>query len=50
VPGQNLITRELFPQGSAGDYSYAQAEELYGRLYQLREPAKTFRLTVGTTF
>jgi outer membrane protein insertion porin family len=50
IPAQNLITRELFPQGSAGDYSYAQAEQLYGRLYQLREPAKTFRLTVGTTF
>ena len=47
---QNLITRELFPQGSAGDYSYAQATQLYGALDQLREPAKTFRLTVGTTF
>ena len=47
---QNLITRELFPQGSAGDYSYAQATQLYGALDQLREPAKTFRLSVGTTF
>ncbi|RRA48049.1 outer membrane protein assembly factor BamA [Acidipila sp. EB88] len=45
-----LITRELFPQGSAGDFTYAQAVQLYGALYQLREPAKTFRLTVGTTF
>ncbi len=50
VPQQNLITRELFPQGGAGDYSYAQATQLYGALDQLREPAKTFRLTVGTTF
>jgi outer membrane protein insertion porin family len=50
IPGQNLITRELFPQGSAGDFTYAQATQLYGSLYQLREPAKTFRLTVGTTF
>ncbi len=50
VPGQNLITRELFPQGTAGDFTYAQAQQLYGSIYQLREPAKTFRLTVGTTF
>jgi outer membrane protein insertion porin family len=50
VLGQNVITRQLFPQGSAGDFTYAQATQLYGSLYQLREPAKTFRLTVGTTF
>ena len=50
VPGENLITRQLFPQGSAGDYSYAQAIQLYGSSYTLREPAKTFKLTVGTTF
>ncbi len=50
VPGENLITRSLFPAGGAGDYSYAQATRLYGSLYQLREPAKTFRLTVSTTF
>ena len=48
--GENLITRSLFPEGSAGDYSYTQSQQLYGPLYQLREPAKTFRLTVGTTF
>jgi outer membrane protein insertion porin family len=48
--GQNLITREMFPPGGAGDYSYAQAQQLYGSRYQLREPAKTFRLTVSTTF
>ena len=50
VPGENLITRSLFPEGGAGDYTYAQAERLYGAIYQLREPAKTFRLTVSTTF
>jgi outer membrane protein insertion porin family len=48
--GQNLITREMFPPGGAGDYSYAQAQQLYGDMYQLREPRKTFRLTVSTTF
>jgi outer membrane protein insertion porin family len=50
APGENLITREMFPPGGAGDYSYAQAIQLYGSRYQLREPRKTFRLTVSTTF
>src|SRR5271163_4016776 len=48
--GQNLITRSMFPAGGAGDYSYAESQQLYGSLYQLREPSKTFRLTVSTTF
>jgi outer membrane protein insertion porin family len=48
--GENLITRGMFPAGGAGDYSYAQAEQLYGPTYQLREPTKTFRISVGTTF
>jgi outer membrane protein insertion porin family len=48
--GENLITREMFPPGGAGDYSYAQAQQLYGSRYTFREPAKTFRLTVSTTF
>ena len=49
-PGYNLITREMFPSGGAGDYSYDQAIQAYGSRYQLREPKKTFRLTVSTTF
>ena len=49
-PGENLITRSMFPAGGAGDYSYAESQQLYGSLYQLREPSKTFRLTVSTTF
>ncbi len=48
--GENLITREMFPAGGAGDYSYQQAVQLYGSRYQLMEPRKTFRLTVSTTF
>jgi outer membrane protein insertion porin family len=48
--GENLITRSMFPAGGAGDYSYAESQQLYGSLYQLREPSKTFRLTVSTTF
>ncbi len=47
---ENLITRSMFPAGGAGDYSYAQAEQVYGALLQLREPRKTFRLSVSTTF
>ena len=50
VGGYDLITRGMFPAGGAGDYSYARATQLYGALYELREPAKTFRLTVSTTF
>ncbi len=46
----NLITRAMFPAGGAGDFSFAEAEEAYGALLQLREPRKTFRLTVSTTF
>jgi outer membrane protein insertion porin family len=50
VPSENLITRAMFPTGGAGDFSYAQALQAYGSQYQLREPRKTFRLTVSTTF
>ena len=50
IPGQNLITRSMFPAGGAGDYTYALSQQLYGPYYQLREPKKTFRLTVSTTF
>ena len=46
----NLITRSMFPAGGAGDYSFNEANEFYNGLYVLREPSKTFRLTVATTF
>jgi outer membrane protein insertion porin family len=42
--------RSLFPATSAGDFSYAQAVQFYGADYTLREPRKTFRLSVSTTF
>jgi outer membrane protein insertion porin family len=45
-----LITRDLFPPGGAGDYTYAEAQAGYGSQYQFREPRKTFRFTVSTTF
>jgi outer membrane protein insertion porin family len=45
-----LITRAMFPTGGAGDYSYGEAIEAYGARYLFREPRKTFRFTVSTTF
>ncbi len=46
----NPTFRSLFPDSGAGEYSYQEALQLYGSSYQLREPRKTFRLTVSTTF
>ncbi len=46
----NPTFRSLFPNNGAGLFSYQQAVQFYGSEYQLREPRKTFRLTVGTTF
>ncbi len=45
-----LITRDLFPPGGAGDFTYQQAIQGYGAQNLFREPRKTFRLTVSTTF
>ncbi len=42
--------RGMFPNTGAGQYSYQQVEQLYGAAYYLREPRKTLRLTVSTTF
>jgi outer membrane protein insertion porin family len=51
------ITRSMFPGASppflykaAGDYTYTQAINTYGANFTLREPRKTFRFTVATTF
>jgi outer membrane protein insertion porin family len=45
-----LIARDMFPSGGAGDYTYQEAIEAYGAQYVLREPRKTFRFTISTTF
>ncbi|MGB7267806.1 MAG: outer membrane protein assembly factor BamA [Terracidiphilus sp.] len=45
-----LVTRSMFPPGGAGDYTYQEAIQAYGAQYVFREPRKTFRLTVSTTF
>jgi outer membrane protein insertion porin family len=48
--GQTVCFQNLFPNSDAGRFSYQEALAVYGPSYQLREPRKTFRLTVGTTF
>jgi outer membrane protein insertion porin family len=45
-----LITRDLFPPGGAGDYTWQQAVQAFGAQNLFREPRKTFRLSVSTTF
>ncbi|HTW78739.1 MAG TPA: outer membrane protein assembly factor BamA [Terracidiphilus sp.] len=45
-----LITRAMFPPGGAGDYTYNEAIQAYGSRYIFREPRKTFRFTISTTF
>jgi outer membrane protein insertion porin family len=42
--------KSYFPTSGAGQFSYQQALQFYGADYVLREPRKTFRLTVSTTF
>jgi outer membrane protein insertion porin family len=44
------ITRGMFPAGAAGDYTYRLAVNTYAPSFLLREPRKTFRFTVATTF
>jgi outer membrane protein insertion porin family len=44
------ITRDMFPAGAAGDFTFDQAVRSLSPLFQLREPRKTFRFSVATTF
>jgi len=44
------VTRSMFPAGAAGDYTFKQAVNVYSPTFLLREPRKTFRFTVATTF
>jgi outer membrane protein insertion porin family len=44
----------MFPSNGqskgAGDYTYGLAKQAYSPSFLLREPRKTFRFTVATTF
>jgi outer membrane protein insertion porin family len=45
--------KDFFPfatSPAAAAYSYQQALQFYGADYVLREPRKTFRLTISTSF
>ena len=42
------ITRDLFPAGAAGDFTYQL--NAGAQSFLLREPRKTFRFSVATTF
>jgi outer membrane protein insertion porin family len=46
------ITRAMFPSNDPGaaDYTYGLAKNTYSPSFLLREPRKTFRFTVATTF
>jgi outer membrane protein insertion porin family len=50
VPTPSLVTRAMFPPGAAGDFTYQQTLKNFFLNYALREPIKTFRFTVSTTF
>ena len=45
-----LVTRSMFPPGAAGDFTYQQTVRNDFPNYLLKEPRKTFRFTVSTTF
>jgi outer membrane protein insertion porin family len=44
------VTRAMFPAGAAGDFTYHLALNTFSPSFLLREPRKTFRFTVATTF
>ena len=49
-PDNENTFKSYFPTSGAGQFSYQEALQFYGADYVLREPRKTFRLTVSTTF
>jgi len=44
------VLRSMFPNTDAGQYTFLLSRNTFATRYQLREPRKTFRFTVGTTF
>ena len=46
----NIITRSMFPAGGAGDFSFQNALSAFSQDFRLKEPRKTFRFTISTTF
>jgi outer membrane protein insertion porin family len=50
VPSSSFVTREMFPLGPAGDFTFRRAQTTLAPDFRLREPRTTFRFTVATTF
>src|SRR5262249_38606024 len=50
VHSPSPITRSMFPPGGAGDFSFQTAIATVSPDFHLREPRKTFRFTISTTF
>lgn len=50
VSSSSLITRDMFPAGAAGDFSFLRSQATLAPDYRLKEPRRTFRFTVATTF
>jgi outer membrane protein insertion porin family len=46
----NIINRSMFPAGGAGDFSFQSALAAFSPDFRLKEPRKTFRFTISTTF
>lgn len=44
------ITRDMFPDTAAGDYTFNLATGSFTPRFQIREPRTTFRFSVATTF
>jgi outer membrane protein insertion porin family len=50
VPSTSLIDASLFPNTAAGQFTFQRALQQLEPNYRLKEPRKTFRFTVSTTF
>jgi outer membrane protein insertion porin family len=50
APAPDRLTRDMFPAGAAGDFTFANTKAQFNPSYRIRDPRKTFRFTVATTF
>ena len=50
IKSQGLVTRGMFPVGAAGDFTYLSTLSTFAPDFRLKEPRKTFRFTISTTF
>ncbi|HYL93368.1 MAG TPA: outer membrane protein assembly factor BamA [Alphaproteobacteria bacterium] len=50
VSSGSQITRGMFPPGGAGDFTFQTALSALAPDFRLKEPRKTFKFTISTTF